>query len=67
MALDETVIKNIYKQIERLENEKRDIDHKLDVLYDSIDFEEQTLSSAATKEYKERKECIKNRNIQKRT
>ena len=43
MALDETVIKNIYKQIERLENEKRDIDHKLDVLYDSIDFEEQTV------------------------
>lgn len=54
MALDETVIKNIYKQIERLENEKHDIDHKLDVLYDSIEFEEQTLSSAATKEYKGR-------------
>ena len=54
MALNETVIKNIYKQIERLENEKHDIDHKLDVLYDSIDFEEQTLSSTATKEYKGR-------------
>lgn len=51
MEINETVIENIRKHIKTYREEIADREKKINVLLDSIDFEESNLSAAATKKY----------------
>ncbi len=51
MEINDTVIKNIRKQVEAYREEIADREEKIKVLMESIDFEEDNLSATITKEY----------------
>lgn len=51
MEINDTVIENIRKQIETYREEIADRERKINLLLDSIDFEEGALSAAATRKY----------------
>ena len=51
MEINDTVIENIRKHIKTYREEIADREKKINVLLDSIDFEESNLSAAATKKY----------------
>lgn len=51
MEINETVIENIRKHIKTYREEIADREKKINVLLESIDFEEDNLSAAATKKY----------------
>lgn len=51
MEIDETVIENIRKQIKAYREENMDREKKINVLLESIRFEEDNLSAAAIKKY----------------
>lgn len=51
MEINDTVIKNIRKQVEAYREEIADREEKIKVLMESIDFEEDNLSATITKKY----------------
>ena len=51
MEINDTVIKNIRKQVEVYREEIADREEKIKVLMESIDFEEDNLSATITKKY----------------
>lgn len=60
MEINDTVIKNIRKQVEAYREEIADREEKIKVLMESIDFEEDNLSATITKEYAGRYFLAKN-------
>lgn len=60
MEINDTVIKNIRKQVEAYREEIADREEKIKVLMESIDFEEDNLSATITKKYAGRYFLAKN-------
>lgn len=60
MEINDTVIKNIRKQVEAYRKEIADREEKIKVLMESIDFEEDNLSATITKKYAGRYFLAKN-------
>lgn len=60
MEINDTVIKNIRKQVEAYREEIADREEKIKVLMESIDFEEDNLSATIAKEYAGRYFLAKN-------